>query len=467
MKSVKNESFLIISKFYTNLGFSDRVIDNGIVFSKAIRDRGVSFKAPVEVFESLSEFRDAHFGDFENRELKNGKSDEFRDSHFGDFEDRELKNGISDEFRGTHFADFENGESKNGKSDEFRDDHFGDFENSEVTNGKSGSDELGNDSVGGGSEAPVTVFESSSIEFRDTHIGGFENRESKNGKSNGDGDGDGDDGLGNDSVSDEDMVDLRFLLGLRLSSRDAASFFHLIGFLTAVYAYMIVSYVVTYTWIYGIVFLRVVEGVLGRYRSVFRTMWDGSGIGIKRLAGYVLMRWAVRDALSQVVGIYFFGEVEDQYTIFKVLVRMKLMPFSDVSLLIKGHERESAGFILTWFFVELVVGFLFAVDSWVAIVDSRKSGKEIMKEGCQMLATMWFPSLEIKCWEAMACGTFTRWMLEAAGGELFALVFQSFMEVYFMVAWLVFYIAARHKEATLMGRTFGQQEVEGFLEGIR
>lgn len=273
--------------------------------------------------------------------------------------------------------------------------------------------------------------------------------------------------LGGGNGDDDDMVDLRFLLGFRLSRSDAALFFYLIGFLTSVYGYMIVSFLVTYTCVYGIVFLQGVDHLLGRYRSVFRTLWDGSGIGIKRLAGFVLMRWAVRDALSQVVGIYFFGEVDDQYTIFKVLVRMKMMPFSDVSILIKGHERESAGFILTWFFVELVVGLLFAVDSWVAIVDSRKSGKEIMKEGCHMLATMLFQSLEIKCWEAMACGTFTRWMLKAAGGELFALGVQSFMEIYFMVVWLVYYLAARHKEATLMGRTFGQPEVEGFLEGVR
>ncbi|CAN4121530.1 unnamed protein product [Withania somnifera] len=264
------------------------------------------------------------------------------------------------------------------------------------------------------------------------------------------------------------VVDLQFLLkGLELGRNEASALLLLVSLLSAAYAYVVLAFLVTYTWVNGIVFLKVLDNVLGNYRSIFRTAWEGSNLGLRRLSGFVLMRWAVRDALAQLLGIWIFGEIEDQYVFFKVFVRMKLMPFSDVAPWVKGYETESLCFIVSWFLVELVVGFIFAVDSWVSIVDSRKSGREVVKEGCHLLSIMVYPAIGIKCWEVLVCGWCTRWILGRIFGELFALAVQSVLEVYFMVAWLTFYLAARYTDASSVGRTFGRRELEGFLEGVR
>ncbi|CAI9098000.1 OLC1v1034540C1 [Oldenlandia corymbosa var. corymbosa] len=274
-----------------------------------------------------------------------------------------------------------------------------------------------------------------------------------------------------ENVTDDDsnsVVDLQFLLrGLELGRRDTTALLYFIGILSAAYGYVILAFLVTYTWVNGIVFYRVLNDLLGKPKNIFRAVWDGSNLGLRRLSGFVLMRWAVRDALAQLMGIYFFGEIDDQYRFFKIFMRMKLMPFSDTLPWVMGYEKESFGFVASWFFVELVVSFMFAVDTWVAIVDSRKSGKEVVKEGCHLLATLLQPAVEIKCWELIVCGWPLRWLLSVMVGEMFALLFQSVMEVHFMVAWLLFYLAARHKDATLSGREFGQRELEVFLEGAR
>ncbi|GFQ08306.1 hypothetical protein PHJA_002974600, partial [Phtheirospermum japonicum] len=233
---------------------------------------------------------------------------------------------------------------------------------------------------------------------------------------------------------------------------------------SAAYAYVVCTFIVTYTWATGIVFLKVVDHLVGNHRSFFRTVWDGSSIGLKKLTGSVLMKWAVRDALSQLMGIVFFGEIEDHYVLYKVFLRMKLMPFANIAPWVRGYEWDSAGFIVTWFLSDLILGFVFAVDSWVAIVESRRGGRDIVKEGCHLLVTLFGPAFEIRWLEAIVCGSFGRWLLRRVLGDLFAIGLQSMMEVYFLVGWLVFYFAARHKDDASVGRTFGRRELEGFLE---
>ncbi|KAL0347180.1 UNVERIFIED_CONTAM: hypothetical protein Scaly_1734000 [Sesamum calycinum] len=233
------------------------------------------------------------------------------------------------------------------------------------------------------------------------------------------------------------------------------------------YAYVVFAYIFTYSWAIGVIFLRVVDHLLGNHRSFFRTVWDGSSIGLKRLSGLILMKWAVRDALAQLMGIYFFGEIEDQYLFLKVFLGMKFMPFANLVPWVTGHEWESAGFIVIWFLSDLIVGLIFAIDSWVAIVDSRIGGREIVKEGCRMLVALFCPAFEIRWLEAIICGSAVRWMLRRIFGEVFTMVFQSLMEVYFMVAWLNFYFAAREKDDNSLGMAFGRRELEGLLDIAR
>ncbi|XP_061345779.1 uncharacterized protein LOC133291522 [Gastrolobium bilobum] len=233
----------------------------------------------------------------------------------------------------------------------------------------------------------------------------------------------------------EKGVDLQFFVkGLEVGRRDAAALFFLVSFLSAAYGWVILVFLVTYSWVLGVVFVAVVNDLVGRFSSVTGVVWDGSRLGLKRLSGFILMRWAVRDALTQLLGLWYFGEIEDQYSFFKLFVRLKLMPFSVTSPWVRGFEKEISGFLFTWFLVDTFVAFIFSVDAWVAIVDSRRSGREIVKEVC---------------------------------GRSLAKMFQSTMEVYFMVAWLIFYFAARCRDANLQGRRFGQRELQGLVEGHR
>lgn len=264
------------------------------------------------------------------------------------------------------------------------------------------------------------------------------------------------------------VVDFQFILrGVELSRRDAATLFFLVSFLSAAYGWVILGFLVTYSLVLGIVFITTLNEMLGRYSSFLGTVWEGSRLGLKRLSGFILMRWAVRDALTQILGLWYFGEIEDQYSFFKLFVRLKLMPFSILSPWIRGYEKEISGFLFAWFLTDTLVAFIFAVDAWVAIVDSRRTGREIMKEGCYLISTMLNQAIQIKCFEAIFCGSFVRWALSRVCGKILAMVFQSVVEVYFMVAWLVFYFAVRCRDASSQGRRFGRRELEGLIEGLR
>lgn len=278
--------------------------------------------------------------------------------------------------------------------------------------------------------------------------------------------------LGNGKQEMDKSVDFRFFVkGLEINRGDAAAltflFFFMFGALFSAYGCVIMVFLALYSWVLGVVFVAVVNDFLGRFSSVTSVVRDGSRLGLKRLSGFILMRWAVRDALTQLIGLWYFAEIEDQYSFFKIFLRVKLMPFSVMSPWVRGFEKEISGFLFTWFLVDTFVTFIFSVDAWVAIVDSRRSGKEIVKEGCYLMSTMLSQAIQIKGLEAVFCGSFVRWVLARFIGRSFAKMFQSIMEVYFMVAWLVFYFAARCRDANQQNRTFGQRELEGLIEGQR
>ncbi|XP_008369676.2 uncharacterized protein [Malus domestica] len=275
-------------------------------------------------------------------------------------------------------------------------------------------------------------------------------------------DGDGESNEGEEKGGDEEMddraVDLQFLInGLELGRRDVATLFFLVSFLSAAYGWVILGFLVTYSWVLGIVFTTVVNDLIGRFTSFFGLVWDGSRLGIKRLSGFILMRWAVRDALTQLLGLWYFGEIEDQYSFFKLFIRLKLMPFSVMPPWIRGYEKELTGFLFVWYLLDTLVAFVFAVDAWVAIVDSRKSGREIVKEGCYLMLSMLSQAIQIKCLESVLCGGSVRWVLTRICGRSFAKLFQSTVEVYFMVSWLIFYFAARARcrDASSQGERIG------------
>lgn len=271
--------------------------------------------------------------------------------------------------------------------------------------------------------------------------------------------------MGVEGNEDSDRVEF-FLKGFELGRKDAAALLFLITFLSAAYGWVIIGFLLTYSWVLGVVFVTVGNDLLGRFTSFLGLFWNGSKLGMKRLSGFILMRWAVRDALTQLLGLWYFGEIEDQYSFFKLFVRLKLMPFSIMSPWIRGFEKEISGFLFTWFMVDTVVSFIFSVDAWVAIADTRRTGREIVKEGCYLISIMMNQAIQLKCLEAIICGSFVRWALSRVCGRSFAAVIQSAAEVYFMVAWLIFYLAARCKDANSQGRRFGQREIELLVEDL-
>lgn len=272
--------------------------------------------------------------------------------------------------------------------------------------------------------------------------------------------------FGGQRANDEEdgVVDLRFFVaGLELGRRDAAALFLLVSVLSTAYGWVILGFVITYSWVLGIVFVSIVNDLLKRQVSLVGSVWSGSKLGLKRLSGFILMRWAVRDALTQILGLWFFGEIEDQFSFFKLFLRLKLMPFSITLPWIGGYQKEISGFLIAWFMMDTLVSFVFSVDSWVTIVNARRSGREIVKEGCNLLATMFYPAVHLKCLEVILSGQFVRWGLAHICGKSFALLFQSLIEVYFMAAWLIFYFVARNRDASSNGRTFDRRELEGLI----
>lgn len=273
---------------------------------------------------------------------------------------------------------------------------------------------------------------------------------------------------GNGQPDVDRVVDLQFVVkGLELDHRETAALFFLVSFLSAAYGWVIFSFTVTYSLVLGMVFISVVNDLTGRFSSLVGTIWNGSILGLKRLSGYIIMRWAVRDALTQLLGLWYFGEIESKYSFFKLFVRLKLMPFSVMFPWIQGFEKEISGFLFTWFFMDTLLAFVFAVDAWVVIADSRRSGRQIVKEGCYLLSIMLNQAVQVKCLEAIFCGSLFRGILAKVLGKYVAMVFQSVVEVYFMVAWLIFYFSARCRDAHLQGKRFGQRELEGLTDGLR
>ncbi|KFK36593.1 hypothetical protein AALP_AA4G143900 [Arabis alpina] len=267
---------------------------------------------------------------------------------------------------------------------------------------------------------------------------------------------------------EKDFMDLKmFFKGLELGRRDAVTIFFLVSFLSAAYGWVILGFTTVYSLVLAIMFVTVINDLVGRFQSFLGVVWKGSRLGFKRVTGFVLMRWAVRDALTQLLGLWYFGEVEDQYSFFRLFVRLKLMPFTVMPPWIRGFEKEISGFLFAWFLLDTFIGLVLAVDAFVAIVDSRRRGREILKEGLYLVSLLVHQAVQLKCLEAVLCGSFFRWVLVRIVGKSFASVIQSGLEVYFMAAWLLFYLAARCKDAHADGRRFGRREMENLIDGLR
>ncbi|WVZ59332.1 hypothetical protein U9M48_009487 [Paspalum notatum var. saurae] len=257
---------------------------------------------------------------------------------------------------------------------------------------------------------------------------------------------------------------------LDLTRRDAAAIVNLLALLSSAHVLAILGYIAVHSAALGAVFASVAgQHVPGRRRVL---LLAGAARGAKRLTGFAFLRWATRDAVVQMLCLWFFADVHDQAQLFRLFVVAKLMPFSAsvnpwLAAAVAGPELD--GFFVAWAVLDAVVSVLFTVVPWVVVMDRdpRPPGRNAVKEGCYLVSLMATDATLLKCWETVVCGSMGRLIMVAFGGKVFGGFLHSIAEVYFMVVWLLFYFAARCKEARLGGRQFGLEDVAAALDGFR
>ncbi|KAL6883783.1 hypothetical protein ACP4OV_011197 [Aristida adscensionis] len=257
---------------------------------------------------------------------------------------------------------------------------------------------------------------------------------------------------------------------LDLTRRDAAAIINLLALLSSAHVLAILGYIAVHSAALGAVFASVAgRHVQGRRRGF---LLAGAAMGARRLTGFAFLRWATRDAVVQMLCLWFFADVHDQAQLFRLFVVAKLMPFSasvNPWLAAAAAGPELDGFFVAWAVLDAVVSVLFTVVPWVVVMDRdpRPPGRNAVKEGCYLISLMPTDATLLKCWETVVCGSMGRLIMVTFAGKVFGGFLHSIAEVYFMVVWLMFYFAARCKEVRLGGRQFVLEDLAAALDGFR
>ncbi|KAH7691142.1 hypothetical protein IHE45_02G097100 [Dioscorea alata] len=253
-----------------------------------------------------------------------------------------------------------------------------------------------------------------------------------------------------------------------LDRADAVAFLYLLTVLSLAHSLAIIGFIFVYSSALGIVFFSVATAHLGHPISLVDALVSGASLGIRRLSGFVFLKWSVRDALIQFLCICFFSEIADQAKLFKLFIKVKLMPFSHSG---GGGlwDPELSGFLFAWMVLDTAASLLLSVHPWVMIMDhnERRRGRDLAREGFYLVSLMPVQAFCIKCLETVLCGSLGRWAAVMAGERSIAGLLHSMAEVYFMVVWLVYYFTVRCKDAELDGRRFGRGDLEDCLSGLR
>jgi hypothetical protein len=257
---------------------------------------------------------------------------------------------------------------------------------------------------------------------------------------------------------------------LDLTRRDAAAIINLLALLSSSHVLAILGYIAVHSAALGVVFASVTGWhVQGRRRGFLLV---DAVMGARRLTAFAFLRWATRDAVVQMLCLLFFADVHDQAQLFRLFVVAKLMPFSAsvnpwIATVVAGPELD--GFFVAWAVLDAVVSVLFTVVPWVVVMerDPRPPGRNAVKEGCYLVSLMATDATLLKCWETLVCGSMGRLIMVTFCGKDLGGFLHSIAEVYFMAVWLLFYFAARCKEAQLGGRRFGMGDVAAALDGFR
>lgn len=187
---------------------------------------------------------------------------------------------------------------------------------------------------------------------------------------------------------------------------------------------------------------------------------------MRRIVGFLIFRWAVRDAVVQILWIFFFDHVEDPVGLFRLFVKVKVMPFS-FSVLEGDEGGEMFGFLVVWGALDFAVSVFLVFVPWVHVVDDvERAGKEVVREGFFLVLLVNARCVLMKCAEVVLSGGLGRMFFAAVCGRRFAMWVQAVLEVYFMVVSLVLYLEARRRDFELGGRRFEREELERCIDRL-
>nr|XP_043608699.1 uncharacterized protein LOC122580485 [Erigeron canadensis] len=231
----------------------------------------------------------------------------------------------------------------------------------------------------------------------------------------------------------------------------------------ASYGVAVFGFLVTHSMVNGIIFVMIMIHFLKKKWPLGKIFRDGLDLGMDRLCWLYALRLVLMTGLTQLLGLCFFGNFYDPYTHFKIFVRLKFMPITSVRYWVEGLERDSYGFLFTWLMLDMYMSLYFSVDACVAIADSKKNGLEVIKEGYRLMSLMDNPATNLNLLQNFVCGLYVRSILADVFGPVFAVVIQSCMEAYFLVAWMMYYLCVKSMDANSRGVPFGQRELEAML----
>ncbi|KAL2487437.1 hypothetical protein Adt_32193 [Abeliophyllum distichum] len=208
------------------------------------------------------------------------------------------------------------------------------------------------------------------------------------------------------------------------------------------YVFAFITSIFAYTWARGIVLLQVVDHFSGNQRSLLHYIDYGLRFGFGGLWRVSFLNWWARDKLVRLISRISY-EIENYYVFLVVAMRAMFIPFINLAPWVQGPRWETTDFMVKWFFTDLIAGFIFSVGSWVAIVERPINITGIFRESYSIFAASLSPAIEIRILEAIICGSVGRGIVWVVLGNYCSLAFQCVMEVFFLVAWLLYYLSAR------------------------
>lgn len=75
----------------------------------------------------------------------------------------------------------------------------------------------------------------------------------------------------------KEKVDLQFFVkGIEVGRHNTTTLFFLVSILSVAYRWVILVFLMTYSWVLGVIFVFVVNDMLGRFSPVIVLVWEGS-----------------------------------------------------------------------------------------------------------------------------------------------------------------------------------------------